>query len=203
MREGKKNPSRNQNDCEAAFVCCLNHKTLRSASNWGSQHFETINDSHFHVRSTGRRTVIWPFNSVLSRMCYGDTERLVMLIFYVMFIKSSSSCHIRFQSHIKKERSDVKRRDRLEVSIRFDGKAVTAFYGRFVYAHVVLISMLRSERSIYFGAGRIMRFDSRNDSVCSPVKIKNAKKFTMWSCVFLSVFNTVSITLIGLFGAEI
>lgn len=34
-------------------------------------------------------------------------ERLLILIFYVMFIKSSSF-HIRFQSHKKKERSDVK-----------------------------------------------------------------------------------------------
>lgn len=55
------------------------------------QHFETINDSHFHVHSTGRRTVIWPFNSVLSHVANEYiVRRLLISIIYLEFIKSSS-----------------------------------------------------------------------------------------------------------------
>lgn len=57
-------------------------------SNWASTHLKTTNDSHFHDRSTGRRTVVWPFNSFLSHVWKQQDLACFPLINFIFFLSS-------------------------------------------------------------------------------------------------------------------
>lgn len=67
-------------------------------SNWASTHLKTINDSHFHDRSTGRRTVVWPFNSFLSHVWKQQDLACFPLINFIFFCRLWHATHIKLSS---------------------------------------------------------------------------------------------------------